>query len=328
MKRHGVRFSVILALALVVLPATLRAAPPPTWPTALTIGTASPGGVFLLYGQAMAQILTAALGIPVTAQATQGSSQNLLLLENGTIQLGLVSTDVALDGWNGTAPWTQHKKLQAARALLPMYDSPLVIAALESANIRSLPDMGGRRIAVGPQSSAAAIVLKAFDTLAIKATWRYGAYDTLSKQMQSGGVDALVSTIASPAPVLRELDATGNVRFVPLGTDEIARLCAALPQFSPSVVARGTYPSLTADYPTVGWFNFVFVGKDLPDDLVHAIVKAFYANRDRMVQGHASARESVVANAKRNTSLPFHPGAVRYYREAGIVLPANPTKPE
>src|SRR5882672_5982497 len=136
--------------------------------------------------------------------------------------------------------------------------------------------------------------------------------------MQSGAIDALVSTIAAPAPVLTELDRTGEVRFIPLSADEIAKLCTALPQFSPSVVPAGTYPSMTTDYMTVGWFNFVVASKDLPDDLVHAISKAYYANHDRMVKAHTSARESIVKNLNRNTFLPFHPGAVRYYRENGI----------
>jgi uncharacterized protein len=70
---------------------------PPDRPDSLTIGSASPGGVFYIYGQALAPILTEALGIPVTAQATQGSGQNMLLLEGGTVQLGLVMTGIAVE---------------------------------------------------------------------------------------------------------------------------------------------------------------------------------------------------------------------------------------
>ena len=309
--------------ALVILAAFWHASSwsaPPGWPASLTIGTASPGGVFLLYGTALAQILTEALGTPVSAQATQGSSQNILLLESGTVQLGLVSTDVALDGWNGTGEWTHDKKLRPMRALFPMYDSPIEVVASTTSGIRSLSDMAGKRVAAGPASNKG-IVVKAFDVLGIEAAWRYGAYDTLSTQMQSGLVDALVSTIAVPAPVLMGLDRPGEISFVPLSADEIAKICAAMPQFSPSMVPAGTYRSLTADYPTVGWFSFVVASKDLPDDLVYAIVKAFYANHEHMVAAQAAARESVVANLKRNTFIPYHPGAVRYYREIGVEIP-------
>jgi uncharacterized protein len=138
----------LFAAALAVVAATWpgpASSAPPGWPASLTIGTASPGGVFLLYGQALAAILTDALGIPVTAQATQGSSQNILLLESGAVQLGLVSTDVALDGWNGTGAWTHDKQLRSMRALFPMYDSPLEVVALTSSGIRSLADMADKR---------------------------------------------------------------------------------------------------------------------------------------------------------------------------------------
>jgi TRAP transporter TAXI family solute receptor len=317
----------VLGFCLVAAPAQSRAAPP-SWPASLTIATASPGGVFVIYGQAMGQIFTEALGIPVSAQVTQGSGQNILMIESGNAQLGLVSTDVALDGWNGIGAWTHNKKLRSLRALFPMYDAPLEVVTLKSSGIGSLSDAAGRRIAGGPPGSAAQIVTKAFDALGIQASWRNGAYDDSSKQLRSGLVDALVSTIAAPAPVLTELDRTGEILFVPLSADEIAKLCAALPQFSPSVVPAGTYPSMKTDYMTVGWFNFVVAAKDLPDDLVYAIVKAFYANHDRMVQAHASARESVVANLKRNTFLPYHPGAVRYYREIGIFIPDSLAKGE
>src|SRR6267378_3558056 len=107
-----------------------------------------------------------------------------------------------------------------------------------------------------------------------------------------------------------------------MSADKIAKLCAAAPEFSPSVVKAGTYSSMKTDYTTVSFFSFVVAGKDLSDDLVYAIVKAFCANHDRMVQAQASARESVMANLNRNTFIPYHPGATRYYREIGVEIPA------
>ena len=318
-----IRFLAAALIIAAIWPAPSWSAPP-GWPAALTIGTASPGGFYPIYGETLAQILTEALGIPVTAQATQGSAQNILLLESGNVQLGLVIAGIALEGWNGTGAWTRDQKLRSMRALVPMYDAPITIVALKSSGIRSLPDMAGKRVAPGPPSSAGGIYgKKFFDLLGIQATWRYGAFETLSTEMQSGLVDALVSTIASPAPILTKLDRTGEIRFVPMSADEIVKLCTAMPELSPSVVPAGTYPSMSTDYTTVGFFNFVVAGKDLPDDLVYAITKAFYANHDRLAKAIPAARESVAENAKRITVLPYHPGAARYYREIGVVIPAG-----
>ena len=120
----------------------------------------------------------------------------------------------------------------------------------------------------------------------------------------------------------RHLSPSSTIRFVAPSDAEIDTARKALPELGVSVVPGGTYPSLAIEYKTVGLFNFAVASTDHPDDLVYAIVKAFYADHDRMVAIHPAARESVVDNLKRNEFLPYHPGAVRYYREIGVDLPA------
>jgi TRAP transporter TAXI family solute receptor len=296
---------------------------PPNWPASLTIATGSPGGGYYPYGQELAAILTEAIGIPVLAQSTQGSDQNILLLESGHAQLGFTTMGIALQAWNGTDPWTHDKKLRSMRALFPMYDNPFEFVALNSSAIHSLADMAGNRVGAGPQGgTGATYAAKIFEALGIAATLRYGAWNTLSAQMQSGSLDALVGAVAVPFPALAELDETSKIRFIPLSGDETAKLRRAMPELSPSLLPKGSFPSLTTDYTTVGLFNFTVVSKDLPDDLVYAIVKAFYANHNRLVEAYPAARESVTENVKRDAFLPFHPGAVRYYREIGVEIPA------
>jgi hypothetical protein len=299
-----------------------------SWPSSLTIGTASPGGVYLVYGNALAPILTNALGVPVTAQATQGPDQNILLLESGNVQLAFVTMGTALQGWNGIGAWTHGKKLRSMRALFPMYDMPFQFVTLESSAIRTLPDIADKRIGAGPQGgTGGSYASKVFEALGIPAAVRFGAWSSLSTQMRSGQLDALLGTAGVPFPVITELDRTEHIRFIPLSPEEIAKLRKAMPEFSPSVVPASSYPSLTADYKTIGLFNFGVASEELPDDLVYAILKAFYANHDRLVEANPAARESVVANLDRDTFIPYHPGAVRYYREIGIELAASLASP-
>jgi TRAP transporter TAXI family solute receptor len=152
---------------------------------------------------------------------------------------------------------------------------------------------------------------------------RFGAWNTLSAQLRSGLLDALVGAAGVPFPVVAELDRTGETRFVPLSTDEVAELRNAMPEFSASVVPAGTYPSLKTDYKTIGLYNFGVASRDLQDALAYAIVKAFYTNHHRLVEAAPAARESVVENLKRNTFIPYHPGAIRYYHEIGANIPAD-----
>jgi len=95
----------------------------------------------------------------------------------------------------------------------------------------------------------------------------------------------------------------------------------AMPEFSSSKIAAGTYRSLDKDYITLGVYNFAVARADLPDDLVYQLVKAVFENQPRLQKSHPTASETVPQNADKNTFLPFHPGAVRYYREIGISIP-------
>src|SRR5690242_16062191 len=201
----------------------------PGWPASLTIGTASPGGIYRVYGDALAPILTDALGIPVSAQATQGPDQNILLLESGNVQLGFVTMGTALQAWNGIGAWTHGEKLRSMRALFPMYDTPFQFVARKSSGINVLPDMANKRVGVGPQGgTGGSYANKIFDALGIPATVRYGAWSTLSGQLQSDLLDAIMGTAGVPFPIITELDQTEKVRFVPLSADEIAKLREAM----------------------------------------------------------------------------------------------------
>jgi TRAP transporter TAXI family solute receptor len=297
---------------------------PPGWPAALAIGTGSPGGTLIVYGGGLAAILTKALGMPVSVQATQGPDQNVLLLESGTVQLGFVTMGTALQAWNGTGEWTHDKKLCSMRALFPMYDTPFQALVLKNSGIHTFSDMADKRVSAGPHgSSGGNYAADFFKVLGIPVKVVYAAHNVLGAQMKSGQLDVVLGSTGLPNSTSTDLDTTEAVEYIPLNAGEIAKLRTALPEFTPSVVPAGTYPSLKSDYTTVGLFTFAVASKDLPDDLVYAIVKAFYANHGRMVQAHASARESVVANLNHNTFIPYHPGAIRYYREIGVDIPAD-----
>ena len=320
--RIGLCAAVSAVLATLFLPA-VGASAAANWPSALTVGTASPGGLYLVYGRGLAPILSEAIGIPVTAQATQGPDQNVLLMERGEAQLGFVTMGVALQAWNGTAEWTHGKHLRTMRALFPMFDTPFQFLAAGNSGIKSLAEMANKRLGIGPQGGTGGTYLPpVFKALNIPVSFRYGAWEPLSEQLRSHSLDGMAAPVGAPTPFVAKLDADHAIQFVVPSDKEIGMLRDAMPELGISLVSAGTYPSLAADYKTVGLFNFAVASKDLPDDLVYAIVKAFYANHDRMVAVHKAAQEGIVGNLKRNEFLPYHPGAVRYYREIGAEIPS------
>jgi len=149
--RIGSLFAVIVTL-LAIATSTSVSAANHDWPKSLTLVTASPGGVYYVYGEALAQILTEKLGIPVNPLPTQGSIQNVKLLDSGGAQLGLITMSTGLEGWNGTADWTKGTRFRNIRALFPMYDNPFQAVVLQRSGIATLAQLDKKRIGVGPRA--------------------------------------------------------------------------------------------------------------------------------------------------------------------------------
>src|SRR5258708_19548826 len=95
-------------------------------------------------------------------------------------------------------------------------------------------------------------------------------------------------------------------------------------EISPAVIPAGTYRSLGRNYYTIGVYNFAIAHKDLLDEFIYKLVKAVFDNHEELMKSQPWAKETIPANIDRNTMLPLHPGALRYYREAGIPVPPGP----
>jgi TRAP transporter TAXI family solute receptor len=306
-----------VGVAICLWSAPARAAEP-HWPDHLTIGTASPGGTYHVYGEGLANLLTRALDLPVTRLPTEGPAQNIELLEAGEAKLGFVTIGIALQAWNATGVWSGRKPARSMRAMFPMYDTPFHLLVLQESGIRSIADMAGKRVGVGPHGgTSAAYFPEFFSTLKVPVNLVYGDWSELAAQVHRRALDVLAVGAGVPFPSFIELEAKDKVRYVAFGAEQIAALRLAMPELTPSRVAAGTYPSLLRHYQTLGLYNFAVAHADLPNDLVYGIVKAVFENHEAMMEAHAAAAETVPANMERNSFLPLHPGAIRYYRQIG-----------
>ena len=315
-----------LIIAVVIMVATLFGAPKtavcrePHWPETLAIGTASPGGTYFAYGEALARILTRELKTTVWARPTEGPSENIKLLEAGEIELGFVTLGMAQQAWHGTGEWTSGKRFQSMRAIFPMYDTPFQFMVLRDSGILSIPELSGKRVGIGPAGgTSGTYVPEFFKLLGVDARLEIGAWAELAVKVQEGSLDALAVGAGVPFPSFAQLEATMKIRYIPLTTPQIVVLRLALPELGSSVVAAGSYPSLLRHYQTVGLFNFAVADRKLPDDLVYAIVDAVFVYHDEMMSAHQAAAETVPANFTRNSFLPFHAGAAEWYHRKASV---------
>jgi hypothetical protein len=292
------------------------------WPKSLTLATASPGGVYIVYGEALAKILTEKLGIAVNSLPTQGPVHNVKLLDSGGAQLGLTTMGVALQGWNGTGDWTGGKRFRNMRALFPMYDTPFQAIVLVRSGIATIEQLNGKRVGVGPRAGTGGTYIpEILKVLGISAQVTNGSFDHMSDELFSGDYDAVMTLTGAPVPAIQAAAEQQPFTLIGLPPEQIAAVLKAIPEFSPSKISARTYRFQDKDYDTLGVFNFAIARSDLPDDLVYQLVKAAFENQPTLLKTHSTARETVPQNVVKDTFLPLHPGALRYYREIGINIP-------
>lgn len=314
---HRVLTAAILAAGLSVSGVALAQMKP------MTLGTASVGGTYFIYGGVVASLLTEKLGVNVSTQQTQGPNQNVILVDSKQVELGMTTMGIAFQAWNGTG-WAKGKKYNNIRALFPMYDTPFHFITTEKSGIKSVAELNGKTVGIGPRAGTCGTYFPLmFKSLGLDVTIRFGGASDMASQLGDGLIDAFPFCAGLPIAAFSEIEAQRPVRFLTYTDAQIAKLKKDMPELSDAVIPKGTYKTLTEDHKTVGVYNFFIVHKDFDADTAYKITKAVLENNAAMVKGHASAKETLIQNWNRNVFLPFHPGAVKYYKEKGIKIPAN-----
>lgn len=320
------RFTKFAAIAATALIATTATAQDRTgWPGSLTVGTASQGGVYFVYGNGLAGYIGEALGINASGEVTGGPVQNVTLTQMGDHDIGLVTMGPAFEAWTGRselAPGLEHRDI---RALFAMYETPFQGIALRSSGITSVSDLAGRRVGVGPAGGTPGTYWPRFlNTLGVSATIsNAGASDTAS-QLKDGLVDAFLFAAGLPIGAFSQLAAEADVVTFGFTEAELATLLAAHPEVSAFTIPAGTYTAQTEDQQSVAMWNYAIANVSMPDSLAYEITKLVLENNERMMQIHAAAAATLIQNAVPNNGfLPFHAGALQYLTEQGIEVPEN-----
>ncbi|WP_316861867.1 TAXI family TRAP transporter solute-binding subunit [uncultured Cohaesibacter sp.] len=291
-------------------------------PKSMTISTASPGGVYAIYGEGVAQIVTDKVGIATSTRQTQGPAQNLVLLKAGQVELGMTTSGPAYEAMHGTlelAPGVEYKDL---RVLFAMYPTPFQMVALASNGINSLEQLDGKRVGAGPRAGTGGTFwtrwLKSLD---INARLQYGGIGDQASQLADGRLDAIVTAGGIPHPALSELENTQPVTFFGMSDKALKGILDSNPYAVNFTIPKGTYKTPTEDIGTLAMWNFIVVDASMSDDVAYEITKAVLEGNDRMVATHSSAKQSLAENIVKDTFIPLHPGAARYYMEIGVDIP-------
>lgn len=291
------------------------------WPESFTVGTASQGGTYFVYGSGWANLVADQLGLSGGGEVTGGPTQNLALVHGGDVAFGLTTMGPASDAVNGKSPLAPGVKMDNVCAMFPMYETPFSITALSDSGITSISEIpDGARIGFGPAASTSDTYFPAIlEELGVNFDRRNGGWSDLSGQLQDGLLDVIAFAAGIPIPAVSQLEVQTDVNIVEFTEEEQQQVLDKFP-VSAFQIPASTYTTLEEDARAVSMWNFAIAGCDLPEDFVYEVTKLTMENNDKMLDVHRSAATTIPENIQYNTVLPFHPGAARWYEENGYEI--------
>ena len=290
-------------------------------PRFLSMGTAPPGGSFFLVGSALAEVFNEhGSGASMTAEATSGSQENIRRLAGGELDFALSNSAITYFAVRGSEGWDRAYDVRAVMTLAPNVAMFVTPAA---SGVESIADLAGERVSVGPAGAG-------FEYFVRPLLAAHGiTYDDFSpvNATQAGAVDLLTDESvaaaflggAVPTASITQASAVQDIRLVPFEAAAKEQLIADYLFFRPATIPAGTYRGIDEDFEglDVGSMHLI-TSADADDELVYAVAKALYENRETVVSRHAAGRAINPSNVVRDTGTEFHPGAVRFYQEIGI----------
>ncbi|UTW50216.1 TAXI family TRAP transporter solute-binding subunit [bacterium SCSIO 12827] len=322
-------FVAILAVASFAMTG-IASAQKANWPKSFTVATASQGGTFFQYGSGWANIISKQTSVVGSAEVTGGPVQNLALVQVGKAEFGLTTLGPAADALAGKSPAAPGVKMDKVRAIFPMYVTPFTFITLKRSGVDSFAKLPkGVRVGVGPAGGTGdAYWPGMLKQIGVDAKTRNAGWSDLAGQLKDGLVDAIAFGAGVPVPAATELEATDEINFLSFTPEQVSQIEANFP-VSAYKVPSTTYKTLKANNQvinTVSMWNFAIANADLPDDFIYEVVKTTMENNPKMLNVHKAAKTTVSANAKFNKTLPWHPGALRYFKEIGAEISDNLNK--
>lgn len=318
------RFAIILlSAALLFRPATAQTGGNAIPSKTLSLGTATPGGGFPLYGNAFAEVINAAdPALTIAPRNTKGSNENIPLLEKGELDLALVAGEPAYEAFAGIG-----RAKVALKILTAIYSNPGMFVVRADSPYKTIHDLVGQPIAFGAKGSGLPILARyVLDGLGLKqdedfkAVYLDRAGDGPA-MVEDGRVAALWGAgIGWPGFAAVASSASG-ARFIAPDAEEIARIRAKHAFLKPLTVPAGAYPKQSEPIASLGSWSFVLTREDLPDDVAYRLAKTLHGVEATFCKKLAQACETTAANtvAAAPTLELIHPGVITYFREIGVV---------
>ena len=287
------------------------------------LATGGTSGTYYPFGGAIANIWNTKIdNMNVTAQATGASAENLRLISKGDAEFATVQNDVMDYAYNGTDMFAGNK-LPNLASIGTLYPEVVQIAASASSGIDSIDDLRGKRVSVGDAGSGvefnAKQILEGYGISFSDIKKNNLSFKESAEGLQNGTLDACFVTAGVPNAALQELAFTAGLVLIPVNGPEADAICAKYAFYTKTVIPAGTYKGTDVDTDALAIKATLAVNATLDENTVYAMTKALFENLDELGAAHAKGKEVSAKSAVTGISVPFHPGAAKYYKEIGLL---------
>ncbi len=290
--------------------------------TTISLGTATPGGGFPLYGNAFAEVMNDADStLAIEPRNTKGSNENIPLLEAGQLDLALVAGEPSYEAFMGIGrPRTRLKILTA------MYSSPGMFVVRADSPYKTIRDLVDKPVAFGAKGSGLPILSRyVLDGLGLKQDDDFQSiYLDRAADGPTMVLDGRVAALWGAGigwPGFATMAASpGGARFIAPDAGEIARIRAKHTFLKPLTVPAGSYPNQNAPIDALGSWSFILARENLPDDVAYRLARSLHGVESTFCKKLAQACETTAANTIAAAPSPelIHPGVLKYFREIGV----------
>jgi len=292
-------------------------------PTFINLLTGGTSGVYYPIGVGLSQLYSKGIeGSKTSVQATKASVENLNLLQAGRGELAFALGDSVADAWNGVEEAGFKAPLKKLRAIAATYPNYIQIVASQESGIKTLADLKGKRISVGAPKSgtelnARAIFKAAGLTYEDMGKVEFLPYAESVELIKNRQLDATLQSSGLGMAAIRDLAATLPITFVAIPPEVSGKINNAA--YKATVIPAGTYDGQKVDVPTVAIINLLVSQAEVSDEVAYQMTKLMFGNLDRLATAHSAAKDIKLENAAKNLPIPLHPGAERFYKEAGVL---------
>lgn len=291
--------------------------------SSLPMATGGTTGTYYSYGAAAAQVISDNSDVKFDVQSTGASKANIRLIDAGENEIAIVQNDVMNYAYKGIEIF-EGEVITSFSTMATLYNETIQIVVRADSGINSVADLKGKKVCVGDAGSGTEAntrqILAAYGLSFDDIQVQNMSFGDASTALQDNSIDASFVTAGAPTTAVMQLAATTKIKILSLSDEVIDSLMKDYPFYVKEVIKGGTYTGFDEDATTVAVKATFIVSNDLSEETVYNMTKALIENRAALASAHVKGEFLTIESAVQgNADVPFHPGAIKYYKEIGAI---------